>query len=72
MTGAPPPRRTGDHLFFRDLPAGTAIEARVDLPDREVVLSPHLHRRPIRARLRGDAVVAMDDFGADLTFFDPL
>lgn len=69
---APEPRRAADHLFWRDLPAGTAIEARVDLPEREIVLSPGLHRRPIRARLRGDAVAAMDDFGADLTWFDPL
>ena len=48
------------------------IEARVDLPEREIVLSPHLHRHPIRARLRGDAVAAMDGFDADLTYFDPL
>ena len=73
LTGdSPQPRRVGDHLFFRDLPAGTGIEARIDFPHREVVLSPHLHRRPIRARLRGDAVAAMDGFDADLTWFDPL
>ncbi len=73
LTGdSPEPRRVGDHLFFRDLPAGTGIEARIDFPHREVVLSPHLHRRPIRARLRGDAVAAMDGFDADLTWFDPL
>ena len=71
VTGAPA-RRAGDHLFFRDLPAGTVVEARVDLPRREIVLSPDLHRRPIRARLRGDAVAAMDGFDADLTYFDPL
>jgi hypothetical protein len=28
--------------------------------------------RSIRVRLRGDAVEAMDGFGADLTFFDPI
>ena len=39
-------------------------------PDEEIAL---VHRtRTIRARLRGDAVVAVDNFGADLTFFDPL
>ena len=26
----------------------------------------------LRVRLRGDAVTAMDDFGADVTFFDPI
>ena len=69
---APEPRRAADHLFWRDLPAGTAVEARVEYPEREIVLSPRLHRRPIRARLRGDAVAAMEDFGADLAWFDPL
>ena len=36
------------------------------------MLSPALHRQPIRTRLRGDAVAAMDSFGADLTYFPPL
>lgn len=31
------------------------------------------HRtRDIRVQLRGDSVISMDNFGADLTFFDPL
>ena len=47
LTGdAPAPRRLGDHLFWGGLPAGTSVEARVDLPEREIVLSPRLHRRP--------------------------
>ena len=38
--------------------------------EEEIALA---HRtRAIRARLRGDTVVAMDDFGAELTFFAPL
>ena len=40
------------------------------VPEHEVVLKHHT--RNIRLRLRGDAVVAMDSFGADLTFFDPI
>ncbi len=39
------------------------------LPLRDTTLN---HRtRDIRTRMRGDEVVAMDNFGADLTFFDP-
>jgi hypothetical protein len=39
-------------------------------PPREITLR---HRtRDIRAHLRGDAVVAMDNFDADLTYFDPV
>jgi hypothetical protein len=42
----------------------------VSIPVEELALA---HRtRTIRARLRGDTVVAMENFGADLTFFDPL
>ena len=40
------------------------------LAEQEITLA-HRTRR-IRTRLRGDEVVAMDDFGADLTFFEPL
>ena len=29
-------------------------------------------KRDITVKMRGDAVAAMEDFGADLTFFDPL
>ena len=40
-----------------------------NLPIREIILE---HRcRNIHLRLRGDAVVAMENFGADHTFFDP-
>ena len=41
-----------------------------DAPEHEIELR---HRtRTIRARLRGHEVVAMEDVGADLTFFPPL
>ncbi len=34
-------------------------------------LSERLHIHPIRVKMRGDAVVAMDNFDADVTFCDP-
>ena len=40
------------------------------LAEEEIELQ-HRTRR-IRVRMRGDEVVAMDNFGADLTFFDGL
>jgi hypothetical protein len=40
------------------------------LQEQELVLCERLHIRPIRVRMRGDAVVAMENFGAELTFFD--
>jgi len=42
------------------------------LPENEIELSEDLHRQSIRVRLRGDAVIAMENFGAELTFFDSL
>ena len=64
------PQFTGSHLFVAQQPVGQPVTLRYDLPVRDLVLK---HRtRNIRVRLRGDAVLAMDNFGADLTFFDPL
>ena len=64
------PRFTCGHLFVAEPPLGQPITVSFPLLEDEVVLK---HRtRDIRVRLRGDAVVAMDDFGADLTFFDPI
>jgi hypothetical protein len=42
----------------------------VSIPVEELALAHRM--RSIRGRLRGDTVVAMDNVGADLTFFDPL
>ena len=69
VEGAPRYRLDNGFLFFAQPPLNTPIEIRFDLAEEELVLR---HRtRSIRARLRGDEVVAMDDFGADLTFFAP-
>lgn len=62
--------RTGRYLLVAEPPVGRRITFRLDPPTREIVLR---HRtRDIRVRLRGDAVEAMDNFGQDLTFFDPI
>ena len=51
-------------------PVGEPVVLDYPLPDREIVLE---HRtRSIRVHLKGDSVVAMDNFGADLTYFDPI
>ena len=59
-----------DYLFIAEPPVGERIAIKFPLKEQELVLSERLHIQPIRVRLRGDAVVAMDNFGADLTFFD--
>lgn len=64
------PRFVGAYLFVAEQPVGVPMRLRYDLIVRKIVLK---HRtRDIRVRLRGDAVEAMDNFGADLTFFDSM
>ena len=66
---AGPPRFTRGGLFVASPPLGQPIALSFPLLEQETVLE---HRtRSIRVRLHGDAVAAMDSFGADLTFFDP-
>lgn len=65
-----PPVWTNGYLFFAAVPAGQAIELRFPLKDSQITLSERLHIHPIRVKLRGDSVAAMENFGADLTFFD--
>ena len=65
-----PARFTNGYLFFPRPPVNRTISLEFPLPVQEITLK---HRtRQIRARLRGDEVVAMENFGADLTFFDSL
>ena len=51
--------------------AGQSIRLHFPLKDTETILSKGMHVHPIRVKMRGDAVMAMDNFGADLTFFEP-
>jgi hypothetical protein len=62
------PRSFGQYLFTAAPPVGVPLQYHYDLPVREILL--HHRTRDIRVRLRGDALVAMDNFGADLTFFE--
>ena len=57
-------------ITIADPPDGTPISITLPLTEHEIDL-PH-RSRTIRTRLRGDEVIAMENFGADLTFFPPL
>ncbi|MCY4111328.1 MAG: hypothetical protein OXF96_05240 [Chloroflexi bacterium] len=63
-------RFAGGYLEFPSPTPNQTITLHASLPTRELVLN---HRtRDIRVRLRGAAVEAMDSFGTDFTYFDPL
>lgn len=59
---------TSGYLYIAEPPLCAPMTVEFDLPLSELVLQHRL--RDIRARLQGDQVVAMDHFGADLTYFD--
>jgi hypothetical protein len=60
------------YLFLAQPPVGVAFRVPYALPDTTLTLSARVHNHPIRLRLHGDRPVAMDNYGTDLTFFDPL
>ena len=64
------PLPTGRYLLFANPPVGTPLTFRLELPTSELSLRHRM--RDIRVRLRGDEVVAMDNFGQGLAFFDAL
>jgi len=63
---------TNGYLFLAEPSVGEDIRIRFPLKEQELVLSAHVHVQPIRVALQGDAVVAMEGFGQELTFFDRL
>ena len=64
------PRLAGGYLYLPRPDVGKPVSIAFPLPTREFTLE---HRtRQIRVRLRGDEVEAMDNHGADLTFFPPI
>ena len=70
VSGAEDYRVLGDYLFIARPTPCRPIMLEYPAPRTEVTLA---HRtRDIRTILEGDAVVAMDNFGADLTFFEPI
>ncbi len=64
------PLWTRGYLFLANPPVNRVITVQFQLSHREITL--HHRTRNIRVRLHGDEVVAMDSFGTDLTFFDPI
>ena len=58
------------YAIFSKPPVNRPIGIRFPLPERAITLK-HSNRN-IRVRLRGDAVDAMENFGVELTFFDPI
>ncbi len=58
------------YLVIAEPPVNRPIKIEFPLAVQEIALKHQA--RTIRTRLRGDAVEAMENFGADLTFFDPL
>lgn len=68
VTGAPhPPRFSNGFAIFEKPSTGVPVTMRYPLPVREAVLENH--KRAIRYRVRGDEVIAMDNFGTGLTYF---
>ena len=64
------PRFTNGYLLIAEPPVNQMLSLEFPLPLQEIVLE---HRaRQIRTLLRGDQVEAMENFGADLTFFESL
>lgn len=64
------PQITNDYLFIAEPPINRWVTVAFPLATQTLTL--HHRTRDIRVQLHGDAVAAMDNFGADLTFFDPL
>ena len=60
------------YLYFNYVPANQTIRLHFPLKETQLVLSESIHLQPIRVKMKGDSVLAMDNFGARLTFFDPL
>lgn len=60
-----------DYLFFTNIIAGQIIQIQFPMKETKITLSENLHIQPIRLKMIGDAVVEMDNFDVDLTFFDP-
>ncbi|NQW18904.1 MAG: hypothetical protein HQ478_15645 [Chloroflexi bacterium] len=61
---------SGGYLFFAEMPVGVELRIEFALESSEIVLK---HRtRQIRVQMRGDSVQTMDNFGADLTFFEQM
>lgn len=65
------PHWSNGYLCFGRPPVQQRIVIKFPVKDQDLTLTQRLHIHPIRVRMHGDAVAAMDNFGADLTFFEP-
>ena len=57
-------------LVFKSFPVNHPVKIAFELPVREITL--HFRTGRIRARIKGDQVIAMENFGADWTYFPSL
>ena len=64
------PRLTNDYLFFAEPAINRWLSFAFPIPIHDETLT--WRDQATRARFRGDEVIAMENFGQDLTFFDPL
>ena len=60
----------GDYLLITDPPLDKKITIRFDLTETDIMLK--YGNRKIKAILRGDSIKAMENFNADLTFFEAI
>ncbi|HBP37232.1 MAG TPA: hypothetical protein DD640_00510 [Clostridiales bacterium] len=70
VAGARPAGFSNGYLFLAQPMVNQPVTIRFPLAEQELLLHHRTH--DIRVRLRGDQVMAMDNFGMDLTFFDPI
>ncbi len=70
VSGAERSRVLGSCLFVPHAAAGQSVAVSYPVAVSEITL-PH-RTREIRAILHGDSIAAMDNFGAPLTFFNPI
>ena len=63
-------RLVGSRLRLNKPAVGTTVTIDFDRPEHDLLLRHRRHE--IRARLRGDEVIAMDCLGAGLAFFPPI
>jgi hypothetical protein len=66
-----PPVWVNGYLLFSQTSTGNVIRLRFPLKEAQLTLSDRLHIHPIQVKMRGDAVVAMESYGAGLTYFEP-
>ena len=64
------PRVSDGRLALRKPADGRPVEVRLPLTERDLTIQHQDHA--IAARIRGDAVIAMDDLGAGMAYFPPL